>query len=416
MLPHVLTESRPMPGRREFIVMIAMVMMMVALAINSMLPALQAIGDDFQVTEDNRRQFVISVFMLGFGIGQMFLGALSDRFGRRPVLLISLGSYAVTGLVASFAASFDLLLAARFAQGLAAAGGRVLVASLVRDCFEGRAMAQVMSLASVIFMAAPVLAPAVGQLVLEVGPWRWIFGVLALFGAGMLGWVWLRLPETLAVDRRIPLRLAPMLASARTVLSDRQSVGYTAASALLFGGLMGFLLSVQQIFADVFGRPEWLAGGFALLAGGMAGVSLVNARLVIRYGMRLLGHGGLVWMTAIAAVHLGLAMAGRETIVTFIVLQAVMMAGFAFASANFGAMAMERMGAVAGMATSLQGFTITVTGALIGTVTGQAFDGTTVPMYMGFTITCALAVAVVLWTEQGRLFVARNEPERARAG
>lgn len=404
------TDSRRLPGMAEFVVMIAMVMMMVALGIDSMLPALPSIGDSFAISEANQRQFVISVFMLGFGTGQIFMGMLSDRFGRRPVLLVSLGGYAVTSAIAAWSASFDLLLGARFAQGLASAGGRVLVASLVRDCFEGRKMAQVMSLASVIFMAAPVLAPAVGQLVLSFGPWQWIFGVLALFGLGMLGWVWLRLPETLARENRIPLEFGPMLESAREVLRDRQSVGYTLASALMFGGLLGFIFSVQQIFADVFGALDLLAVGFAGLAGAMALVSLLNARLVMRFGMRLLGHIGLLWMAGFALIHLAVALAGKESLVLFIVLQATMMAGFALASANFGAMAMENMGRVAGMASSLQGFTITISGALIGTAIGQQFDGTTVPMYTGYCVTAVLAILVVLWTEHGRLFTARNVP------
>ncbi len=397
------------PGRTEFIVLISCAMMLVAFAIDSMLPALPAIGDSLGVSIENERQFVITAFMIGFGVGQLFIGFISDRYGRRGLMLWSLFGYAVTGLAAALAPSFEMLLAARAAQGIAAAGARVLVTSVVRDRFEGRTMAQVMSLASVIFMAAPILAPLMGQAVLAVGPWRWIFGVLAIIGGLVWLWVVLRLPETLDPANRREINPAELRKSAAIVVFDRQSLGYTLTNTLIVVGLQGFLLSVQQIFDDTFGRADLLPLGFGIMASGMAVASLGNAAIVQRFGMRLIGHSAIIFFTAIAGIHVLVAVSGHETLVTFIGLQTLMMLGFSFAVGNFGAMAMENMGPVAGTASSIQGSFSTLVGAVFGAVIGQSFDGTTVPLYTGIFVTGALSIFVIYLTE-GKLFTARHAP------
>lgn len=397
----VLTTQPPF---REFVALIASVMAMIALAIDAMLPALPAIGDAFAIVRDNDRQYVIGAFMIGIGLGQLYPGTLSDRFGRRPVLLLSLACFAAFNIAAVFAPSFETLLAARFAAGLSAAGGRVVAVSIVRDRFVGRQMARVMSLAMIVFLAAPILAPALGQIILAIAPWRWIFVALGLCGLAVAIWAWARLPESLAPSQRVPLEPARIAASARIVLGDRQSVGYTVAAAFLSGGLFGFINSVQQIFADVFGRPNLLAPAFALIAGTMAIGSFLNSRFVERHGMRLIGHGALIAFTLTAALHLAVAVAGAETIATFALIQAATMACFGLCVGNFGALAMEKMGGVAGTASSLQGFFSTVMGALLGLAIGQGFDGTTVPLYTGLFLCAIGALAAVLVTEHGRLF------------
>lgn len=407
-------ESRPFrpgnPGRNEFVVLISAIMMLIAFAIDSMLPALPAIGNSLGVSVENKRQFVITAFMIGFGIAQFFVGAISDKYGRRGLMLWSLFGYAVTSLAATLAPTFELLLLARAAQGMAAAGARVLVTSVVRDKFEGRAMAQVMSLAHVIFMAAPILAPLMGQAVLAVAPWRWIFAALALIGAAVWAWVLFRLPETLDPANRRAINPTELLASASRVLGDRQSVGYTIANTLITVGLMAFLVTVQQVFDDMFGVPEFLPIGFGIMATGMAIASLANAAIVKRLGMRLIGHTAIIFFTAVAGIHALVAISGYETLWTFVGLQTLMMLGFSFSVGNFGAMAMENMGDVAGTASSLQGSFSTLIGATLGAAIGQSFDGTTVPLYGGIFLCGLLSIVAIFVTEGGRLFVARHAP------
>lgn len=389
----------------EFVALIAAMMALTALGIDSMLPALPAIGDSLDVTEANHRQFVITAYLIGFAFAQLIYGPVSDRFGRRPVLGVALLSYVITCAVAAVSGSFVLLLAARAAMGAAAAGARVVTVALVRDCFAGRAMARVMSLAFMVFMAAPVLAPAFGQGILSAGgSWRMIFWGVGVAAAVVAAWFLLRMPETLAADARQSLHPGRIARDYAMVLRDRYAVGYTLAAAFLSGGLFGFIGSVQQIMEDVFHRPELLTLVFAAVASTMALGSFLNSRIVMHLGTRRISHSALAGLIVLAGIHLLVAEAGFETLWTFAILQALMMACFGLATSNFSAMAMEKMGAIAGTASSLQGFVTTLGGALIGAAIGQHFDGTTVPLYAGFLAMGVLAIIVVAIAERGKLF------------
>jgi DHA1 family bicyclomycin/chloramphenicol resistance-like MFS transporter len=396
------------PGRNEFIALVAGILMTIAFAIDSMLPALPEMVHSLGVTIANRQQFVITAFMIGFGISQFFVGTLSDRYGRRGLMLASLVGYSVFSLAAAIAPTFELLLIARFMQGTAAAGARVLIVSVVRDKFEGRAMAQVMSLASVVFMAAPILAPTMGTLIIAVAPWRWIFIVLAVVGAILWTWALLRLPESQHPEDRTEITRAQIIESFGIVLSDRQSVGYTIATTFMTCSIFGFITSVQQIFDETFGHPKLLAVGFAVIASLMAVASLVNSRIVMRWGMRPISHFALVGFTAIAALHVLVAVSGYETLAVFIILQALMMGCFALTVGNFGALSMEHVGHVAGTASSLQGSFSTIAGALGGGLIGQMFNGTTAPLYVAITVSGIGALVAVFVAERGRMFSSQS--------
>lgn len=391
-------------GFREFVLLTAALMSLTALGIDSMLPALPAIGTALGVLTDNDRQYVITAFVLGFGIAQLVHGPLADRYGRRPVMLGALACYIVANGLAAVAGSFTLLLAARFVGGMAAAAFRVAVVAMVRDCYQGRAMARVMSIAFICFMIVPVIAPALGQAVLLVGSWRLIFWAIAAVTILILGWYTLRMPETLAPEHRQPLKVTRIARGWRQALSDRASLGYTLASSALLGALYGYLNSIQQIMTDAFQRPALLVTIFAVTASTMAAASLLNARLVMRLGTRLISHVAVVTQIAASALHLTLVWAGWETVAVFAVLQAIILGCFGLASANFSAMAMEKMGGIAGLASSVQGFVSVTLGTAIGVVIGQAFDGSTVPLTIGFLLTGVAALVTVAVTERGRLF------------
>ena len=409
-MPVTQTKS---PGQTEFVLLISSVMMLVAFAIDSMLPALPAIGVSLRVADAADQPLVISAFLIGFSIALLFVGTISDRYGRRWLMLASLIGFVVTSLAAAIAPSFEALLAARVAQGMAAAGGQVLVRAVVRDKFEGRAMAQIMSLAGMIFMAGPIIAPSMGQAMLALGPWRWIFVALAALGFCVWTWAFVRLPETLAPEKRTPISVEAVAANAKVVVSDRLSVGYTLAMTAAASALFGFLMSVQPIFDRTFNRADLLPTGFAIMATGMAAASLLNAAIVKRYGMRLIGHGALIIFTLMAGIHAFVAWSGHETLESFIILQMLMMMAFPMMGGNFNAMAMERMGHVAGTASSVQGFVNNLFSAIVGTIIGRAFDGTTVPLYVAYFLCGLLALITVFVTEGGRLFVARNAPAPA---
>jgi MFS transporter, DHA1 family, multidrug resistance protein len=397
-------------GFKEFITLIAAIMSVNALAIDVMLPALPAIGEALQVATENQRQWVVTAYLLGFGGAQLIYGPLADRYGRRPVLLAGLGMYAVFGVLAAFAHSFDLLLLARLAQGIGAAATRVLAVSIVRDCYSGEQMARVMSLTFLVFLAVPIAAPSIGQLILLVAPWRWIFGVLGLFGLTILLWSALRMPETLHEEDRMPVEVGRIAAAVRQSLTERMAVGYMLAMTVMLGSLFGFINSVQQLFADVFHAPDVFPAIFGMVAGFMAVSSLLNARIVSRLGMRRVSHTALLGYVSVAVLHALLALTGHESIWSFSVLQCAMMFCFGMVVSNFGAMAMQPLGHVAGTASSVQGFVTTVGGAVLGFMIGQRFDGSAVPMTLGFALCGIAALLIVVATERGRLFAGVAAP------
>lgn len=388
------------PGLQEFVAMMAALMAVNALAIDSMLPALPAIGAALGVAAENDRQLVITAYLLGFGAAQLVYGPFSDRFGRKPILVVSLLFYALFALLAGIASSFDLLLAARFAQGLAAAGTRVLVVSIARDRFEGPTMARVMSITFIVFMLVPVLAPALGQAVLVAATWRHIFITLAVYGTGILVWSMIRLPETLPVEKRRALSLTKIREAVATTITTRLSIGNTLALTLVMGGLFAFINSIQQIVFDVFGRPDLIAIVFASIAGPMALSSYLNSRIVERLGSRRIMLIGLALFAGVAALHLGIAAFLGENLVVFVVLQALTMACFGLISANLGSVAMQPLGHIAGTASSVQGLITTVGGALIGLWVGRQFDGTTIPLLAGFALCGFCGLLLAMWANR----------------
>ena len=388
----------------QFVLIIAAMQGLGGLAIDAMLPNLPAIGVALGVGDENKRQLIITSYLLGFGAAQIVYGSLADRFGRRPVLLTGIALYIVFSACAAMARSFEVLLLARVLQGVGAAATRVLPVSIVRDCYDGRGMARVLSLVSMVFMGVPVLAPTLGQSLLHVGPWPLIFGVLALIGACVFVWVFFKLPETLHPQDRQPISQGRIARSFRLAATNRTAACYMVAQTALFGAVLGFIGSSEQVFADAFHAADVFPLVFAIAASFIAIAGLLNAKLVVRIGMRRLAHAGLLGFIAVAALHLAVALSGRETLVIFAAFQALQMLAFGFTSGNFSAMAMEPMGHIAGVASSFQGVVSTVGGSLIGFVIGQQFNGTAAPVVAGYLVCSLVSLAAVLIAEHGRLF------------
>ena len=399
-----LPGTGPRPGPRETVAMLAGLMALNAFAIDAMIPALPDIGAHLGVAEDNRRQLIIVVYMLGFGFGQLLWGPLADRFGRKPVLALGIGLYVIFGLVCAAAPTFDLLVAGRMLQGAAAAATRVLVVAMVRDLFQGEAMARVMSLVFMVFMLVPVLAPSIGQAILLAGPWQAIFLVLSGYGVIMGLWSFFRLPETLHEEFRRSLKPGELYAAARCVLSERQSLGYTLSQTAIFTGLVAYISSIQQIVFDAFQRPEAIGWVFGAVAAPMALASWLNSRLVGRFGLRRVGHLGVAAFCLLALTHATIASIYGESLAEFVAIQGLVMASFAFTSSNLNTLAMEKMAPIAGMASSIQGVVGTVIAATGGFVIGQQFDGTQLPFLWGIAACGAIAATLVVLTEPDKLF------------
>ena len=401
--PHLSQQRAPLP-LGEFVAMVAALMATGALGVDAMLPALPTIGHELGVADPNAPQFIIAIYLLGLGVGQLLHGPASDHFGRRPVILVALGIYAIANLAVAFASSFALLLAARFVGAVAVAATRVVTVATVRDCYSGRPMARVMSLSAMVFMIVPVLAPTLGQGVLAFGSWRLIFFIIVGATLAVMAWYAVRLPETLDPASRVAFSFTRAGRSAAQALGDRWSLGYMLAAMAMQGALFGYITSVQQIVGVTFGAAPLLNWVFALAAGAMILANLVNSRLVMRIGSRILSQTALVAMIAASSAALLLDLGGSESLWRFVAMQAVVSGCFSLANSNFSALAMTNMGAIAGTASSVQGFVIVTGGAMLGALIGQSFAGTAVPLHAGFLAAGLLAFAIVAITERGRLF------------
>ncbi len=396
------------PPFGEFVTLIALMMSIVAFSIDSLLPAFGPIQAHFGVQDPNDLQLVIYAYMAGFGACQLIAGPFADMVGRRPVMVVGLAIYLAGTVLAFLAPGFGWLIAARIVQGMGAAATRVLVVTLVRDRYEGREMAKVMSLVMMLFITVPIIAPALGSLILAVTDWHAIIVAMFLLGAGILAWFMARMPESLRPDYRKPVSAASVGADIGRILRSRLAFGYSTAMLLAIGVVMTYVGMAAQVFqTDVYrlgpvGFP--LAFGAIGLLMGLA--SFVNSRLVMRLGMRKLSHAGLVAFIGVAALMLAVSLAygGVPPLAIFLPLLGVSHFLASLMMPNFNAMAMERFGDIAGTASSFIGFYSTVGSAVIAGLIARTFDSTLIPLcagYLGLGLACLGAVLVA---ERGRLF------------
>jgi len=391
-------------SRPEFIALVAALMALNALAIDVMLPALPYMGEHLGVADENERQYVIIAYMIGMGIAQLAFGPLTDRFGRRAPLLSGMGIYVAAAIAAAFAPSFVTLLVMRFVQGLGAASVRVIATAVVRDRYSGREMAEVMSLTFMVFMAIPIIAPGIGQILLLTGPWQTIFIFMGALAFVFTLWTYFRLPETLPPERRRPLSFGGVVDGFRLVFTNRVAISYGMAGTFLFGALFGFISSSQQIYVDIYGLGVYFPVAFAGVAGLMSVSSFTNSRVVRRFGMRRLSHGAMLVFTGVSAIWLLAALSGNLPFWPFFIMLCIIMFSFGWAASNMNSLSMEPLGAVAGTAASVFGFIQTVGGAMIGGYIGQLFNGTTIPAAAGYFGTGVIALICILIAEKGKLF------------
>lgn len=396
--------AKPDIGFREFVALCAALMSMNALSIDPMLPALPDIGRALAIANPNDRQLIITVYFAALGVGSLLFGLLSDRYGRKAVLAPAMVCFMIATVGCALAQSFTMLLVSRAGAGFFAAASRIVTVGIVRDRFRGDAMARVMSLIFSTFIIVPVLAPSFGQAILWVAPWRWIFGALALLAGGIAGWMLLRMPETLHRHNRLPISLGAVRGTISTIVLTRSSIGYMVASGIVMSGLVGFILSVQQIFFDIFDAARIFPLAFAAIAASMGVGSLVNGRLVSRFGARRMSHAALVALMLVSGMHVLVATRGWETLASFILLQSATMLCIAFTFSNFSSISLEPFAKGAGVASSFQAFFSTLMSSLLGGAIGQAFNDTTIPMALGTLLCGAAALAIILWAERGRLF------------
>lgn len=388
---------------REFALLMALLMSIVALSIDAILPALGEVGQVFSVSNSNQVQWIIIGIFAGMTIGESIAGPLSDAIGRKPILFIGLAIYLCGSTFCYFAQSFEWFLFGRFVQGLGIAGPHIAAIAIIRDKYSGDQMARIMSLVMMVFMAVPAIAPSVGQVVIHFFGWREIF-VLYLIYAVMIGiWVVLRLDETLQPEKRIPMRFAVFKDGFKQVVCHRTTMSYLICAGLIFGSFISYLGTSQQIFMQQFAKSGVeFSAYFAAFAVIMGISSFINSRVVTRFGMRQISMAGISLFTLISIIFFII-----QLLVTnvefwmFLTYMAMAFLCFGVVFGNLNAIALEPMGHIAGMATAIINTVSSILSLILAAIIGQAYNGTLIPMTLGFIVLCGLAFIIMLYELKG---------------
>ena len=403
------TATGPALRPGEFVPLIALLMSLVALAIDAMLPALPAIGRDLEAPRPNDVQFVITSLFLGLGLGQMLFGPLSDRIGRRPAIHAGLVLFMIGCLVSIFAPTFETMIVGRVLQGIGVAGPRIVTVALVRDQYEGRQMARLMSFAMAVFILVPTIAPALGQAILWLGSWRAIFTTFFAIAAIAFAWFALRQPETLPAERRRPFSVRAIGQAVGETLRIRAALGYTLATGFVFAPFVAYLSSAQQIFQEAYRTGALFPVYFGVLALAIGGASLLNGRLVVKHGMRRLSKAATVSIVLVSLVAWAGAFAfgGLPPLWLFMAYLLAVFLCIGLLFGNLNALAMEPLGHIAGVGAAVVASLATFISVPLGALVGQSFDGTIYAQVGAFAVFGVGTYAAMRWAEGGE-----SAPER----
>ena len=385
----------------EFVPLMALTMATVALSTDAVLPALPMMGTDLGA-DDNRRQLVIGALFLGMASSQMLFGPISDTLGRKPVILFGFALFCLGCLISLWAPDFDIMLLGRFVSGVGAAAPRVISTAIIRDRFEGRQMAKTVSMIMTIFILVPVFAPAIGQGILAFTDWRGIFWLFLIIAVLTTLWMGFRLEETLHPEHRHPLTVRRVGGAFAEIVSHRVTMGYLLAMSCVASAFVGYLSSAQQVFQDVYGMGDRFPIAFGGLACSIGLASFANSRLVVRFGMRLLVRWSLAAMSILATAFLvsAVAMGGVPPLWVVFALLVPMFFCHGAVFGNMNAVAMQPMGHIAGSAAAVIGAVSTVLSAVAGSLVGQAYDGTVIPLAGAFALLSIMALAITTWANR----------------
>lgn len=380
----------------EFVVMLASLTALGAMSTDAMLPALGSIGQDLGIKDPNGIQFIISSVFAGFAIGQLFYGPLSDSIGRKKAIYISLSIFILGSFVSMGSQSFYVMLLGRFLQGFGASGSKIIPIALIRDKFHGREMAKIMSFISVVFILVPAIAPMIGGFILRYGNWHHIFLLFVVSASFSFIWFGLRQEETLPLDKRQALNVKTVNGDIVQAIKNRKTFLYTVVLGFIFGAFVSYLSTAEQIFVTQYNLGEKFPLYFALNALALGSASLVNARLVEKYGMRFLSKRALETFLSITAIYLYVAFStnGKPSLWAFMLFCMVSFFSIGILFGNLNTLAMEPMGKIAGTAASLVGAGSMFIALPIGITIGQFYNNSITPMVVGFTIVGIIAYSI----------------------
>lgn len=385
---------------REFTILMASMMSIVAISIDAFLPALGMVGRDLRLANPNHAQYLIGFLFLGMALGQLVCGPLSDALGRKKILYAGIALYLVGSVTCLFAGSLGMMLCGRFLQGIGVSGPYVSAISIVRDKYSGRHMARVMSVIMTIFILVPAIAPTLGQAILFWASWRAIFMLYILYALTVGTWLFFRLEETLPPEKRVPFNPHNLWHGLCEIAGNRSTLLYTICMGICFGSFIGYLNSSQQIFQVQFGAGKMFTVYFGALALVLGGASMVNSRLVESLGMRHICKASFACIVIASFIFLGLHALVEIRLWMFLIYAAILFFSFGLVFGNLNALAMEPMGHIAGTASAVIGSSSSILSMTLGAMIGQMYDNTLIPVASGFMMLGLLALICVMLADK----------------
>jgi DHA1 family bicyclomycin/chloramphenicol resistance-like MFS transporter len=387
-------------SRRELLTLISAIMALMAMGIDLMLPAFDDIREAYGLPEGSTETAnVITVFFLGLAVAQIVYGPLADRYGRKPVLYLGTAIYLAGAVGSALAPTFELLLVSRFVWGIGAAGSRVVATAIVRDRFEGAAMASAMSQIMAVFMLVPILAPTIGTGLIAVFPWRSVFWFCAVFAIVIVVWT-LRMRESLHPAHRRPLSVGASARGYVEVARTRVTSGYTIATIFLQGVFTTYLASSELIITEVFDRETQFPYIFGAVATLFAVGALLNGRIVRQVGIhRLVNQTYMVLIPiSVLLVIVSVISGGQPNFWIYMPILAVALGSFMLLMPNLNTAAMTPVGHLAGTASALSGSVRMAGGAVLGTIASAQVTGSTTWFSISVALMCTGSWITVLVT------------------
>jgi len=382
----------------EFIVLFSLITSLTALSIDVMLPALGLIGQALDVADTRDTQLIVSMFILGMAIGELFFGPVSDAIGRKRALMAGLVIFAAGAIIAMMAQSLELMLAGRIIQGVGAAGPKIASRALIRDLYQGDAMARIMSFIYMVFILVPMMAPALGLLIVKAAGWRAVFVLFLLWAALVAAWLGLRQPETLEPERRIPFSATALFRNTLLIFRHGQVMAATLAAGFIFGAILLYLSTAQAMFDDLYDAADRFPLYFAFLALGIGTASFSNSQLVMRFGAHRMSVAALTGLILLASMLfvVELAADGAPPFALFMTLCFLMFFCFGSLFGNLNAIAMQSLGRVAGLGASIIASVSSLQAVIFAVSAGRFYDGTALPLTAGFFVAGAASLGLVL--------------------
>jgi DHA1 family bicyclomycin/chloramphenicol resistance-like MFS transporter len=380
----------------EFIIIMASLMSLVALSIDALLPAISDISKSIHIVDLKNNQLFITMIFLGLGFGQLISGPLSDSFGRKPVIYVGFIVFAFASLICVFASSLEMMIVGRLLQGIGLSAPRTISIAMVRDRFSGNYMAKVMSFIVVIFILVPVIAPALGKLMLDSYGWRSIFYSQLVFGFFVMIWFWKRQPETLKPENKKKFKFSLFINGAKEFIKHKNAVIFTLFSGFITGSFMVYLSASQIIFEQQYNLKEEFPFIFAGLAISIGLATFLNGNLVVRLGMYKLVSIFTVVFTIVPIIYISLFSGeSNPSIYVLLIFFGIQFFSIGFLFGNTRALAMESIGHIAGVGAAINGFGSTIMAVPIATFIGSFINDRALPLFIGFFVCGFLSLTLI---------------------